>query len=443
VTLKFGTDGIRGHADTELTSDVVFDLGRSAAEVLAPGRFLIGRDTRASGPRIERAFAAGLHAGGRDVELLGVMPTPGVAHLSQVGDCPAAVISASHNPWADNGIKLFLPGGHKLTDDLEERLEDELARRRTDRGEREADEVVGDDRSGLVEQYRDWLVSSMGGLRLDGLRIALDCANGAGSQVAPEVFAELGATVDVAHADPDGKNINEGCGATELADLQQRVAAGSFEIGLALDGDADRVLAVDERAEVVDGDQIMAMCAIDRRDRGILAEDTLVVTVMSNLGLRRGMESAGIRLIETPVGDHHVLAALKQGDLTLGGEQSGHVIFADLATTGDGILTGLQVCALLMRSERSLSDLAGSAMIRYPQVLVNVTVPGGDTGILERLAPDVALEEGRLEGDGRILLRPSGTEPVIRVMVEAPTRMSAEAVAHRLAARVEMVASGE
>jgi phosphoglucosamine mutase len=435
VTLQFGTDGVRGDAATELTDHFVRALGRAAAEVLAARRFVVARDTRESGPRIEAALAAGLVAGAAAVDLLGVVPTPAAAYLSD-DDTAGAVISASHNPWSDNGVKLFAPGGRKLTDELEVELEATLARHLDGPGiGPPTDPTAVVERPELVAAYRRHLLDSIPS-RLDGLRVGLDCANGAASALAPDVFRSLGASVVVRHDRPDGRNINDRCGSTHTEDLQRLVVDESLDLGLAFDGDADRVLAIDERGGLVDGDHIVGMCAIDRRDRNALPDTTVVVTVMSTLGFRRGMEATGIKVIETPVGDRHVLAALDEHGLALGGEQSGHIIFRDLASTGDGILTGLQVCDLLMRTGRYLSDQAEIAMTRYPQILRNVRVAERIPDIADRLRVEIDAEADALGGDGRILVRASGTEPLIRVMVEAPSAGQAEAAADRLAAQV-------
>jgi phosphoglucosamine mutase len=441
MTLSFGTDGIRGDAESEFTDDFVRALGFAAARALGSDHFVIGRDTRASGERIEAALAAGIAAAGVRVDLVGVVPTPGVAFLAADDDTAGAMISASHNPWSDNGVKLFAPGGRKLTDDIETALEDDLAALRNAPDSVPA-AVDGDlvlHRPELVAAYRSHLLDTVEA-SFDGLRVVLDCANGAASTLAPDVFRELGAIVEVLHADPDGRNINDACGSTHPDDLQTVIQDRAADIGLAFDGDADRVVAVDERGGLVDGDHIIGMCAIDRRDRGVLVDDTVVVTVLSNLGFRRGMALTGINVIETPVGDRHVLEVLDRNGLNLGGEQSGHVIFRDLATTGDGILTGLQVCDLLMRTGAFVSDLAATAMTRYPQVARNVPVSGSAETIVEQLAGAIAAEEQRLGGDGRILVRASGTEPLVRVMVESSSGAQAQAVAERLVAEAQRLA---
>src|SRR4051794_19245060 len=441
MTLRFGTDGVRGEANTELTAEFVVALGRAAARVLGGGTFLIGRDTRVSGPMVQAALTAGLHAEGADVADLGVLPTPAVAHLSADLRLPAAVISASHNPYSDNGIKLFAAGGRKLADDVEQALEAELDRLTSG----------GDDRPRLVgaalgrtaalarpsELYADHLTRAMEGRLLGGLRVALDCANGAASAVAPAVCRALGAEVSVIHDRPDGTNINDASGSTHPEDLQQLVVAERADLGLAFDGDADRVLAVDHTGALVDGDQIMAICALDMNERGVLAEDTVVITVMSNLGFRLAMEEHGIRVAQTQVGDRYVLEALEAGGWSLGGEQSGHVIFRRIATTGDGLLTGLVLMDVMQRSGRLLADL-GAVMRRLPQVLRNVRVAERERlETAKGLWDEVHAVERELGSHGRVLLRPSGTEPLVRVMVEAPTEAEAQAAADQLCLAVE------
>jgi phosphoglucosamine mutase len=465
MTLRFGTDGVRGPAD-ELTDHLVAALGRAAARVLAPTLrgavdrpFVIGRDTRESGPRLEAALASGLEAEGLAIEALGVAPTPVVAWLATARDVPGAVISASHNPYTDNGIKFFAAGGLKLSDAVEERLEAELdtllAEDRSDRigpdrspatgaGRGPAPEGTGPgggaDATSDIERYGLAVVGSIEGRTLDGLHVVIDCANGSASALAPTVLGRLGATVDVIHADPDGRNINEGCGSTHPDDLARAVVAAGADAGLAFDGDADRVLAVDETGAVVDGDHLVALCAIDRHERGRLRRDTVVVTVMTNLGFRRAMQGRGIHVVETAVGDRYVLEALEAGGYALGGEQSGHVIFRDLATTGDGLLTGVQVLDVVARAEVPLSQMAAAAMTRLPQVLRNVRVARRDPTIVEAVAEDRAAVERELGADGRVLVRASGTEPLVRVMVEATDPEVAERAAARLAAAVARAA---
>lgn len=442
MTLRFGTDGVRGVANVELSPEALVALGRAAARILGPGPFLVGRDTRESGPMVLAALTAGITAEGADVVDLGVLPTPGVAWYSRAEAAPAAVISASHNPYTDNGVKFFAPGGMKLSDEVEARFEAEMAK--SAMAAAGAPTAGGDAAVGRVSTrsgaptYVDALVASLEGRTLDGMQIVLDCANGAASGLAPGVFRRLGATVDVIHAEPDGRNINAACGSTHPESLQEAVRAVGADAGLAFDGDADRVLAVDHEGALVDGDQMIAMCALDRKDRGLLADGTVVVTVMANLGFRQAMAARGVRVVDTAVGDRQVLEALEGGGWSLGGEQSGHVIFRDLATTGDGILTGVQLLDLVARSGRKLRDLA-SVMTRRPQVLRNVRVASRDLDHADDLWAAVRDVEARLGADGRVLVRSSGTEPLIRVMVEAATTEDAEAACDTLCAAAARV----
>ena len=462
--LKFGTDGVRGVANSELTPELALALGRAAVRVLGGERYAVGRDTRRSGPMLEAALAAGLASEGADVTLLGVVPTPEVAWWSVTEGAPAAMVSASHNPFADNGLKLFSAGGRKLSDAVEAQLELELQRllgavvsssetvvASTD-GERPGGRPDGqvaarpvptgsgvgriEAASGVHDGYAAAVVGSIEGRRLHGLTAVVDCANGSASVVAPRVLRELGVDVEVLHAAPDGTNINDGCGSTHPDDLARAVRDRGADLGIAFDGDADRVLLVDAAGELVDGDQIIAVCAIDRHERGTLADDSVVVTVMTNLGFRLAMEERGIHVVETKVGDRYVLEALQEGGLSLGGEQSGHVIFPELATTGDGLLTAVQTLDVVVRTGRSLAELA-AAMTRLPQVLRNVRVAERDPAIVDRLATDIAAVEKRLGPRGRVLVRPSGTEPLVRVMVEAPTAAEAESAVDELVRAVE------
>ena len=430
MTLRFGTDGVRGVANAELTPELVLALGRAAARVLGEGPFLVGRDTRVSGPLLQAALSAGLATEGTDVVDLGVLPTPGVAWLSAADRRPAAMISASHNPFPDNGVKFFLAGGRKLSDENQARLEAELDRLLAHPGAapRRTGSSLGRLCSGdVVDRYVDSLAASVAGRRLDGLRVVLDCAHGAASRVAPAALRQLGAEVTVLNDRPDGVNINDRCGSTHPEGLQREVVARGAAVGLAFDGDADRVLAVDHSGALVDGDQIIALLALDRRAQGRLPGDTVVVTVMANLGFRRAMAAHDIGLVETDVGDRYVLEEMERGGWGLGGEQSGHIIFADLATTGDGVLTGLQVLDVMVRTGRSLADLAG-VMVRLPQVLRNVpvSVRALKLDACEDLKVAVKSVEADLGERGRVLVRPSGTEAVVRVMVEAVTAEEAD-----------------
>ncbi len=446
VPLRFGTDGVRGIANVELTPELTLALGRAAARVLGGNSrqgqsLLIGRDTRRSGDLLLAALVAGLTAEGMDAVDLGVLPTPAVAHASAQANVPAAMISASHNAFPDNGIKFFSAGGRKLPDDVEALIEAELERILSGdlgSGEIARGETVGVFRRSDTEHqnYERALVDAMEGRRLDGLRVVLDCANGAASRSAPDVFRLLGATVFALHNQPDGININAACGSTHPESLQAAVLAHDADMGFAFDGDADRMLAVDHFGEVVDGDQLMAMTALDMRDRGLLKHDTVVVTVMTNLGFKIAMREANVNVVETKVGDRYVLEAIEAGGFSLGGEQSGHIILRDRASTGDGTLSALVVSDLVVRTKTTLAERAG-IMRRLPQVLRNVK--GVDRSRLDSatsLWDDVRAAETELGETGRVLLRPSGTEALVRVMVEAATPELAESVCTRLCASV-------
>lgn len=441
MTLRFGTDGVRGPA-SEFTDALVIALGQAAAQVLGSSSFVIGRDTRESGERLERALATGLAQVGAKPLSMGVVPTPAVAWVCAQRGVPGAVISASHNPWSDNGIKFFAAGGRKLSDELEDALESALDAFVATGVDSAAIADIATD-SDVVGEWCDAVSSSVSSIV--PMRIVIDCANGAASSVAPGIFRGLGLDVEVLHAQPDGRNINDACGSTHPEDLQRAVVENSAALGLAFDGDADRLLAVDERGELVDGDQLIALFARDMRERGELAGNRVVVTVMSNLGFRLAMDEQGIEVVETPVGDRHVLEALARTSSSLGGEQSGHIVFAERATTGDGVLSGVQLVDLVGRAQAPLSVLAAQVMERLPQVLRNVRLEArrGDLGafLAEAIASDVAAVEANLGARGRVLIRPSGTEPLVRVMVEAPTMEQAEAAADNLAAAVTQACS--
>ncbi len=425
MALRFGTDGVRGRALTELTEADVAAVARAAATVLGSGRWLIGRDTRESGPALEAAVAAGLRAAGAEPDSVGVVPTPALAVLSAAWDCPAVMITASHNPFHDNGVKVFARGGAKLADHVERAIEAAIV---------PVDPTpapVG--RTDGLTRYREHLLGLFPEGALEGLRIVLDCANGAMSAIAPDVARALGAEVTVIHAEPDGRNINLECGATHPASLVVAVRSAGADLGLAFDGDGDRVIAVDERGEVVDGDRMIALAALQLRAAGALAGNTVVVTVMSNLGFHRAMRDAGIDVAVTPVGDRYVLEALAAGRYSVGGEQSGHIVYPDAATTGDGLLAGLRLAHHVRERGVSLHELAGGVMTSFPQVLVNVAVAERHPAIADELAEEIARAEADLGGDGRVLVRASGTEPLVRVMVEAPTPELAGATAAALA----------
>lgn len=449
MSLRFGTDGVRGVAGSELSPELVLALGRAAARVLGGKEFVVGRDTRLSGPMLQAALSAGLAGEGLDVVDIGVAPTPVVAAVAAARGIAGAVISASHNPFHDNGVKLLAPGGLKLDDEQEEKVERAVADGRAvlPAGQPAGRPAVGRLRADpeVIPWYCQRLVGSLDGRRVDGIRVVVDCANGAATTTAERVFAGAGAdVVDVIAAQPNGTNINEGCGSTDPSGLVESVKSHGADIGLALDGDADRVIAVDENGEVVDGDRLLAMFARDLRQRDRLAGNALVVTVMSNLGLQKAMERAGVSVHRTAVGDRNVLEALNANGWSLGGEQSGHIIFRELAATGDGVLSGLLLVDLVKRSGRKLSDLAAESMVSMPQVLLNVEVPAGSPPIAEsrRVSSEVEAVERALGGGGRVVLRASGTEPLVRVMVEAETEDAAASAAQRLVDAVEEAARG-
>lgn len=424
MSLKFGTDGVRAEALTVLTPQYVAALARAAAEVLGGGPWLIGRDTRESGAELEAALAAGLAAAGALPESLSVVPTPALAWMSAQREVPAAMITASHNPWRDNGVKFFAPGGLKLSDAVERAIEALLLPQLP-----LPPAVVASHRSHQL--YAEHIVALS--TSLAGLRVVLDCANGAMFEVAPEVFRALGADTVVIHDIPDGRNINHRCGATHTASLAAAVVEHEAALGLAFDGDGDRVIAVDHLGNVVDGDRLIALAALQLREAGELHHDTVVVTVMSNLGFHKAMAAVGIQVATTTVGDRYVLEALDAGGFSVGGEQSGHIIYRDLATTGDGLLAGVRLAQYVHGHHRPLAALAAEVMTSYPQVLVNVKVAHRHPQAAAEMAVEIAAAEQSLQGDGRILVRSSGTEPLIRVMVEAATHSLAQSVAEDLA----------
>ena len=436
----FGTDGVRGKANADLTPELALAVAVGAARTLAevdrshPPLAVVGRDPRASGEMLEAAVVAGLTSAGANVVRVGVLPTPAVAFL--VGESKAdfgVMLSASHNPMPDNGIKIFAAGGHKLPDELEMRIEAAIEsgtagwNRPTGRSVGRVHDLIDG-----ADHYVQHLVGSLS-QSLDGIKVVVDCANGAASDIAPIVFREAGAEVIAIHAEPDGLNINDGCGSTHLGAVRAAVAEHGADLGLAVDGDADRCLAVTADGDEVDGDHIMAILALAMREAGTLTSDTFVTTVMSNMGLRIAMSAAGIRLLETKVGDRYVLDELRGSGLALGGEQSGHIIMPAYATTGDGVLAGLHLMGRMAATRTSLADLA-SVMTKLPQVLINVVV--GDRRVAAEDSIVLAAAEAasaELAGEGRVLLRPSGTEPLVRVMVEASTVDIAQDVADRLA----------
>ncbi len=444
----FGTDGVRGRANADLTPELALAVASAAARVLsshiAPGGSVrpvavVGRDPRVSSEMLEAAVVAGLTSAGADVRLVGVLPTPAVAYLTQLYAADVGVVlSASHNPMPDNGIKLFARGGQKLPDELEVEIEAEI-----DAGwhvPRPTGAAIGrvtvcDD--GAARYVAHLLASAPNSLA--GLKLVVDCANGAASAVAGELFAQAGADVVVVAGEPNGENINDGVGSTHIESLAKIVVGHRADLGIALDGDADRCLAVDAAGTVVDGDQILAISARWLKDQSMLARNTVVATVMSNLGFHHAMREAGITVLTTAVGDRYVLESLTSNGLSLGGEQSGHVIFTDAATTGDGLLTALRLMSCMASSQRSLADLA-SIVHRLPQVMINVRVADRES---VAASPDVqaavSAAAAELGDDGRILLRPSGTEQLVRVMVEDASQERAERIARQVCAVVGAV----
>ena len=440
----FGTDGVRGLAGVDVTAELALGLAQSAAFVLgrdarAESRratAVVARDPRVSGEFIAAAVAAGLASAGVDVLEAGVIPTPAAAYLvADTGADFGVMVSASHNPAPDNGIKFFATGGRKLADEIEDEIAAAMSRPHAGTTGREVGRIRRF--ADAEDRYLVHLLGTLEGLRLDGLHIVLDCAHGAAAGISPDVFSDAGAKVTVIGNDPDGFNINDGVGSTHLEPLAAAVVQHGADLGIAHDGDADRCLAVDARGEVIDGDKIMAILALSMSARGKLHQNTLVATVMSNLGLKLAMSNNGIDVVETGVGDRYVLERLNADGFSLGGEQSGHVIMSDYATTGDGILTGLHLAAEIKRTGKTLAELA-ECMTVYPQVLVNVRgVDRSRASADEVLQQAVSQAELALGGSGRVLLRPSGTEPVVRVMVEASDESQAKQLADDLAAIVK------
>lgn len=435
----FGTDGIRGVANRELTPELAFKIGRIAAHILikksgGKKNFLVARDTRVSGPMLEGALVAGLTSAGVDVHVAGVVSTPAAAYLTRtLNGCGGVMISASHNAFPDNGIKFFNAGGFKLPDQVEDEIEEFFFRPDDTLPRPEAGDVgrvLDDDTAG--ERYLQYLLKTVT-CRLDGLKVVLDCANGAAYKLAPAAFRALGAEVIPVFNSPDGVNINRDCGSTHPAAAVKKVRETGAHLGFTFDGDADRVLAIDEHGSLVDGDAIMAILALSMKEKGKLKNNALVATVMSNLGLEKVARALGITLLRTKVGDRYVLEEMLAGGYNLGGEQSGHIILLDDNTTGDGLLTALQVLSVVAEKGQSLSQLA-SLFTRYPQVLVNcriATRDGWDTN--QNIRAAVTLVEEALAGRGRLLVRPSGTEPLIRVMLEGPNEGELHILANGLA----------
>jgi len=432
--LQFGTDGVRGEFGTELTTEYVGALARVVAKVLQCKLVIIGRDTRESGPTLESAITKSLTQLGVEVHLMGVAPTPAIAHAAASRNVVALAITASHNPYQDNGVKIFGSGGRKLTDDEESRIETALA---TELKSRSTDELA---KTGLVQyrvnyldQYRASLIATVPKNSLAKLRITIDCANGALSSVAPDVFGALGAIVTTINATPNGQNINHECGATNPVALSDTVRQFGAHLGIAFDGDGDRLIAIDNTGTVVDGDHLLAISAREMKRQGILRNNAVAVTVMTNIGFHRAMKEAGIDVVTTPVGDRAVLTAIQDNDLSLGGEQSGHIIYRDLATTGDGLLAAIRLATLVASATKSFSEIASDAMTSFPQVLINIRVANRAIDIEQMFTVEIAQAQQTLADNGRVLVRPSGTEPVVRVMVEASRQDDAQSVATTLA----------
>lgn len=441
----FGTDGVRGEANVTLLPEMAYRLGRAATlyfgkEAEEQPLILIGRDTRLSGEMLEAALTAGICSAGGRAMLAGVIPTPAIAYLARRHRAKAGiVISASHNPFHDNGIKFFGGDGYKLPDAVEDELEAIVHQiENEDNLPRPLADKVGhiEYRSDLLNQYIEFVLSTCHE-RFDGMKIVLDCANGAAYEVMPRVLRELGAKVKVIHALPNGVNINDRCGSTHLESLQKAVVENNADFGIAHDGDADRCLCVDEKGQVIDGDHMLVMCAQEMMHKGLLPYNTVVTTVMANIGFHKAIKEAGGRVEITQVGDRYVLENMLKNGYKLGGEQSGHIIFTDYSTTGDGPITALQVLSSIKRSGKKASELT-ALMTTYPQLLVNVKVATKD-GWEENEAIKQAIEAGNKElgSDGRILVRPSGTEPLIRVMAEGPEQAQLDEICHKIAAVVK------
>ena len=434
MTLSFGTDGVRGPAPELLNKHFVACLATAASEVLSTDHWILGRDTRESGPALSQAMSQAIAADGKIVIDAGVVPTPAIAYLSNSENCAGIVISASHNLWSDNGVKIFAPGGRKLHDHEQAAIENRFA------ALIEEPATPIDEPLSVVNEHPDpiqpWTTSIEDAIekrRLEGLHIVVDCANGAASHVAEPLFRQLGARVEVIHASPDGRNINQNCGSTHPSTISEAVLAKQADLGLALDGDADRLIAVASDGTIIDGDRQLCLFAKDLAQRNQLTNRSVVATVMSNLGLRQALEKADITMIEVPVGDRHVLAQLDAGAAILGGEQSGHLIFRQHATTGDGLLTGVLLADLILRSGRESSDIASKTMHQFPQILINIPVQSNPAQLPDRFSEEIVEVETRLGDAGRVLARVSGTEPVIRIMVEALEEATAQREADYLA----------
>jgi phosphoglucosamine mutase len=447
--LTFGTDGVRGEFGKELTETYAANLAEVAAQILQCKKVVIGRDTRESGSALENAIAEALTRIGVEVQLMGVAPTPAIAFAAHKHGVVAIAITASHNLFQDNGIKIFAAGGLKLSDDQQASIEREMIARDTAvrDGVATNSQIVDEISSGgekfvaerlnlrpeLLQEYCDWIVDLVPRDAFKNLHVALDCANGAFSYVAPEVFSKLGATVTTVNATPDGRNINLQCGATHPSALVEVVKNVGANFGVAFDGDGDRLIAVDDKGQIVDGDHLLAISALNMKTQGTLRGNKVVVTVMTNIGFHKAMKSAGIEVLTTPVGDRSVLLALEENLLSLGGEQSGHIIYQDFATTGDGLLAAIKLATVVVESKKTLNEVAVNAMTSFPQVLINLRIAKRVEGVDSIFRSEIEAAEKALGESGRVLVRASGTEPMVRVMVEAPQQEVAEQVAATLA----------
>lgn len=444
MSRMFGTDGVRGIANSELTVQLAYSLGRAGAFVLTEGahrpKILVGMDTRISGDMLEAALVAGILSVGAEAVCLGVVPTPAVAYLTRkYGADAGVVISASHNPVEYNGIKFFNKDGFKLSDELEDTIQ-AVIENNFEGVPVPTSEMVGKKLivNSAIEEYVEFAKSTIEG-DLSGLKIAIDCANGASFKTSELALRELGAEVYIIHNNPDGVNINKNCGSTHPEDLMKFVVENKCDLGLAFDGDADRCLAVDEKGNLINGDFMMCIAAKHLKEIGKLNEDTVVVTVMSNLGLDLALKEENIKTVKTKVGDRYVLEEMQKGNFSVGGEQSGHVIFLDFNTTGDGLVSGLQLATVVKKSGKTLSELA-SMMTELPQVLVNAKVPNNKKNIHEtdeEIAAEIRSMEEKLAGSGRVLIRPSGTEPLVRVMLEGKVQSELDEMANALAKMIE------
>ncbi|SDZ10149.1 phosphoglucosamine mutase [Proteiniborus ethanoligenes] len=440
----FGTDGVRGIANKDLTSELAFKIGRAGAYVLAKNKkdvkIVVGMDTRISGDMLEAALVSGICSVGADVISVGIVPTPAVAYLTRALNAEAGVvISASHNPVEYNGIKIFSGTGHKLNDEVEEEIEsyilDDIEVPLNPTGGEVGKRIIIDDG---VKRYTDYIRKSIS-VDFKGIKVAMDCGNGAVYKAAPELIKDLGAEVEVIHNNPNGVNINVNCGSTKPEEVQKLVLDTKADIGLSFDGDADRLIAVDEKGNIVDGDHIMAICGLHLKEKGMLKQDTIVATIMSNLGLDICLKEEHIGLIKTKVGDRYVIEEMLKGGYSLGGEQSGHVIFLDYNTTGDGLLTALQLIAAIKERGEKLSKLAG-IMTSLPQILINAKVSNENKNAYledEIIKEEIRKLEEKFHGEGRVLIRPSGTEPLVRVMIEGKDQEEITLMAKNLANIIE------